>query len=229
MRYLKIQTIRDEMTGELSFNLKKNGMPNNGEEVLGGFGMIIAHDILEHQQGLEKIGTLEDELIALGGVLFVRGNTGELSKGMYSAEENIAFDLTRMFTYFGDRTKRTGIKYYPKRIAEEWDDCFVDECIKIARLYLIKNDCEEYYQDEDKHERKPLIDPYLKWAKHLIRYGIYKAEKRFGDSHTAVSMFKRIENRVDRFTPEYEGEEFILGYNSHSCTMRRIEIWEDNY
>lgn len=37
-------------------------------------GMLIAHDILEHVNGPEAIGSIEDELEALGAVAFTRAN-----------------------------------------------------------------------------------------------------------------------------------------------------------
>lgn len=52
-----------------------------------GNGEMIAHDIVEHLNGLGKVGTLHDELIALGAMYAVRVETGALKQekwaGMY--------------------------------------------------------------------------------------------------------------------------------------------------
>jgi len=220
MRYLKIVAIEDNMTGDLGFNLVNNAMPNTGEEFVAGGGLIIAHDIIEHQQGLKKIGTLEDELIALGGIVYTRVITGELSNFVMTGEENLSHDITRMFEYFNENTKRTGKKYYPKRLLEEYECDSIDETIQKARKSLILNECEEHYYDDS---RKTSIEPYLAWTRHLMLHGLYLAEKRFGDSYIALNAFRRIKEEVDRFTPDYEGQEFLLGYDFNQATMRETE------
>lgn len=220
MRYLTIKVIRDEMIGELGFKLIKNGMPNNGEEFIGGQGLIIAHDIIEHQQGLEKIGTLEDELIACGGVIFVRVNTGNLGNPFHSGEASVTYDISRMYSYFNDRTYFSGEKYYPKRIIEEWEWA-VDEVIKASKKQIREDD--EFDGDFKR------LNTYLQWTKHLLRYGAYKAELRFGCSFDAYNMFKRIQDAVDVYEPEWEGQEFTLGYSRTQAIMKPKEIEEDWY
>lgn len=220
MRYLRIRVIQDEMTGELGFNLINNGMPNNGSEVVAGQGLIIAHDILEHQHGLKKIGTLEDELIALGGVIYIRGTTGELSNGFNSVEDNIASDLTRMFRYSLYNPTFTGKKYYPKRLLEGYEYDIIKDSIQKARRDLILDEYEDYESKGMSRE----IQQYLCWCKHLMLYGLYKAEKRFGNEYEALHTFKQIQHVVDSHTPEYEGQEFILGYKQGYATMREKEL-----
>lgn len=45
--------------------------------VFEGGGTVIAHDLLEHQQGIHMIGDPWDEMIALGAYMFVRGNLND--------------------------------------------------------------------------------------------------------------------------------------------------------
>lgn len=223
MRYLEIRTIRDEMTGELGFNLIKNGMPNNGSEFVAGHGLIIAHDIIEHQQGLKNIGTLEDELIALGGITYTRVVTGELQTPIFTGEKSLSFDIARMFEYYSEKCYRSGKKYYPKRLLEDYEYDSIMETIQIARKSLILNEDEEWYYDDD---RKKYIEPYLSWCKHLMLHGVYKAEKRFGNNHVALHVFKMIEEEVNRHSKwiDYEGQEFILGYTHSKAVMYEKEI-----
>lgn len=225
MRYLRIRVIQDEMIGELGFNLISNGMPNNGSEFVVGQGLIIAHDIIEHQQGLKKIGTLEDELIALGGIVYARGVTGELSNGFTTAEETIAHDICRMFKYSLNNPKFTGHKYYPERLREEYEYDIIRDSIQKSRKILTLDEHDEYYSKGMSIE----IQKYLCWTKHLMLHGVYLAERRFGNEHVALHAFKNIQKEVDRFTPEYEGQEFILGYTFNQAKMREVELDEQEW
>jgi hypothetical protein len=67
-------------------------------------GLLVAHDLLEHVNGTAHIGTIDDELEALGGIWFVRGQHADLTRdgsgSMYTPEENIASDIVRMFRDF---------------------------------------------------------------------------------------------------------------------------------
>lgn len=213
MRYLRINVITDGVTGELAFKLKDNAMYNNGTEVVGGNGLIIAHDIIEHQQGLKSIGTLEDELIALGGIVYVRGQTGELS-GFMTAEQNIAYDIERMFEYFRGAKP---YKKYPKRMTNEdyYELDMIDDICQKAKVMIADSD--------DYSEHMEYIKEYIEWTKNLMIYGVYLAQKRFGCEHEALKMFKDIEIAVNKHLPEYEGQEFILGYSRRYATMREVE------
>lgn len=88
--------------------LKIVGVPDvDGMAVERTDGVLIAHDLLEHQNGLSEIGTVWDELEALGGIWQVRGRTGDMFvRNIHTPQVNIASDITRMFPDWQNETRR---------------------------------------------------------------------------------------------------------------------------
>ena len=68
MRYVRLQVAEDQLSGELGLKIK--GMRAT-EGMAMGSGLLVAHDLLEHQNGLRAIGSVGDELEALGGIWHV--------------------------------------------------------------------------------------------------------------------------------------------------------------
>lgn len=68
----------------------------------GAASFTLAHDIVEHVNGLDKIGTVEDELMALGAVWVTRGQWGGISQNRHitaTPYEQIATDVYEMFEH----------------------------------------------------------------------------------------------------------------------------------
>lgn len=67
-------------------------------------GLTLAHDLVEHVNGVWEIGTIDDELEALGAIWFVRGQFNDLRRdnrgSQVSVHQNIAADVVRMFRDF---------------------------------------------------------------------------------------------------------------------------------
>jgi len=78
MRHLILNARNCPTTGELG--LIPRGITMGEGYVAATEGELIAHDILEHQNGLSAIGSVDDELEALGGLYFVRGWSGQLRR-----------------------------------------------------------------------------------------------------------------------------------------------------
>lgn len=225
MRYLRIQSITDDVTGELGFNIKGNNLSNDGQYFVSGDGLLIAHDIIEHQQGIDKIGvTLEDEIIAFGGIIYTRGMTGNLGSPMLRPEESLGIELADFFRYYNDIKITT--KHYPKKwdYEELCEFDFIFDTVNKMKKILNENSYEEYYSEED--NKKELLNPYIEWIRHHLKYGVYLAHKRYGCNYKAMTMFKCIQDEVNRFSPSFEGEEFILGYQSDIAVMRPLEEYE---
>lgn len=116
MKTVTLIAFRDESTGELGLGVK--GMPKDETTNAAQDGLTIAHDLIEHVNGPQCIGTIDDELEALGAIWYVRGQHGELRRdnigSRYTIEENLASDVTWMFrdhvagdqyVFYGSRTR----------------------------------------------------------------------------------------------------------------------------
>lgn len=182
------------------------------KQFCGGFnvaheGLIVAHDIMEHQQGLDSIGSIGDEMLALGGVQFVRGWTGRLRKdnvgSMYTPAESLASDLVNMGQLYlegGIPMREVHVKVEPHDM-----DCEFKESCNIA-LRDLRSELEDY----DKKE----VKKYLKRCKHLMRRGYDMAATRFNNDHVeAENQFWSIAECVDDILSRsdiYVGAEFII-------------------
>ena len=183
-------------------------------------GRLIAHDILEHQNGLHNIGSIGDELEALGGVWFVRGQWGDITRdqNVNSAEQHLASDVMNMAQLFANNV---GFNFPVPRTYQHYQDDAFECIIQLGRKsYRSEWDCRA---DED----APPIPEYFDACLHYMRNGYNKAARRFGAGTWANSLFWNIAEAVDPHAKhiEYEGQRFRLGYDSNQVLC--YEIMED--
>lgn len=229
MRHIRLVATSDEYDTELGFKLK--GCADFEDFMACRNGELTAHDILEHQNGIAHMGTVWDELEALGGIWQVRGRHGDMAQerpNMHSPTVNVASDVTRMFSEFSaDPDFGPGWQSVGTR-AHLYDDAF-REIIAIARHDIPREfrDMGNGSPDEDENGWSPelhaLFEDYLILALHRMRAGFRKAEKRFGDRFVGHSLFCDIRDAVKRAVKhiDYEGQEFRLSYSLHgdvTCT-----------
>jgi hypothetical protein len=181
-------------------------------------GTLIAHDVLEHVNGIENIGFVWDELEALGAIWEVRGRHGDLqSKSIHTPHVNLASDVTRMF---GDWRNEDGAPFLAPTRRCVYDDDFTD-ILNIAATGIPKE-----------HEDIPhgLIGCYLTVCRDRMRTGFRKARNRYrGGYSTGYDMFSHIRQAVARVIPEiaFEGQEFVLTYSRRDAMIR--EVFQDAY
>lgn len=180
--------------------------------------ILLAHDYCEHVNGIGQIGTIHDELEALGGIYFVRGWDGMLRRdrqGMWSFEENIAADISRMYGETG---------YVPfielrmqKSRRHDYDEEF-KECCAIAKATIVSE--RDRYGDE--YDEKKL-NSYLAQTLLRMRIGYRKANKRYkGDRMAAVNLFWNIYRAFERERPEYEGQRYELIVTGQNARVDEI-------
>jgi len=179
--------------------------------------LMIAHDIIEHQNGLQAIGPIWDELEALGGVWHTRGRWGDFDNSYHKSEKHIASDITRMardlsFLYFRDY-EAMGPK--PPATHEHYQDDSFHEILEIARRDIPRE------LDEDS---KLDIDTYLAEALHRLRIGYRKATRRFGDRFQSNNQFHAIREAIEREAKSinYVGQRFRLGWGAGKCSIEPI-------
>ena len=220
---VKLVSFIDENTGELGLGLKD--MPRNEETNTAIDGMLIAHDIIEHVNGAKHIGSIDDELEAMGALWYTRGQWGDLRRdgrgSMYTPAQSVASDITRMFTdYFFGATLAPA----PVTKACEMDDEF-NEIIKIAtsqyKAELDGENCTYETLEYNKVALSRMRMGYRKAKRKYEKHGRFAANNLFWTIAECMNVqFKHIHT---------EGQEFKLsyGFNENRCSFARLSEVED--
>lgn len=214
MTHKRLRVVEDEEYGGLGLKFVEPHKFCNGKFTIQN-GLVLAHDIIEHQQGTGKIGSIGDEMIALGGICYSRGQWGDMSRNgagsMYSAEEIIAFDILNMARLYFHNNIPFRQKLVTSRKSDPTD--FVDYVIEAAREGWSKEF--EYDQSSNLDPNQEQIDTYLEACRIYMVHGSKLADRLFGSGVLANDMFWEIERNTSGFIQqlEHEGQEFILSYD----------------
>lgn len=208
---------QDFQTGELGYCF--DSLNINDELVMVGDSLLLAHDLLEHQNGLGSIGSIHDELIALGGILFVRGYDQVLrrdnSGGVYSFDESLASDVVRMYG------ELSYIDFIPTDKIES-DNGIIDSVVTLAREGII----EEYDRAGITFsEYKAYIDSIASY----MQQGYDLAEKRYTSQYDACQLFWTLEEalRPHCDNVEYEGQQLELTVDYSANLVHCEELYEE--
>lgn len=224
MKTVILKCVEDNGSGELG--LIVDGMKQLANDFMAANdGILIAHDLIEHPNGIQAIGSIDDELEALGACYWVRGQWGYLRKDSYSTpEEGLAYDVSNLGLIFA-----RGIDFrnpVPRTRPGDWDEALesiITEGIKLSHDEL------EYYDDVSALEKARLAI-YAGQAIHFMRKGIIKAKKRFdGDAMRANRIFWDIARAVDPYAKhcDIEGQQFKLTYSKNGAFCE--EHYEEKY
>lgn len=189
-------------------------------------GLLIAHDIIEHVNGLSRIGPIDDELEALGAIWTVRGQFCDIARPSRShgPEDDIASDVTRMcvdmlhgayYPYPRGRPLRT--------VAHEHDEAFR------TILDKARHDIPAEYSERLTHAQASHVEGYLLDALHYMRRGARKLTRRYPDAMAANRQFWAIAEAVEPYAKhaELEGMRYRLIYGNGEATCS--EIYDDDY
>lgn len=226
MKSVKLEAFKDENTGEIGLGLLRMARNENTNAAMEG--LLIAHDLIEHVNGAAAIGGIDDELEALGGIWYTRGQHSDLTRNgagsHYTIAENIASDITRMF-----RDHIDGAQYVTLDIGHS-RPCFLDD-----QLQQTLRDADASYMgeiDDEGRERARLVWPaYRAAALFRMRLGVRKSRKRWegrdGSRFAANSQFWAIAEAIDsatKHTDMYEGARFVLRYGDGEATCEETYI-----
>ena len=214
MKTVILTSFRDEMTGELGFGVE--GMPRDETTNAANDGLQIAHDLIEHVNGARYIGTIDDELEALGAIWYVRGQHGELRRGMpmyRSVEEDIASDVTRMFRDYVDGDQY--VSFQSRKTHAVVADSYLQTTLDYAdESYLGE------FDDEGREVAKQEWSKYRAHALNRMRIGYSKARRKYEHKGRfyANNLFWEIEEAVKPFVRhvEVEGFELKLSYGNRN-------------
>ena len=140
-------------------------------------GSVLAHDLIEHGYGINSIGTIEDELMAVGATVGTRMQFGVVT------DRGVAGDLISMYEYWNGRKLKTPVTY--RHDLDEDFDHIIKEFGKMIHEYIEPN--------------KPL-DRFTESCKHLLRAGARRCVQRFGDFHAANKAFYNLEKDFEEKT-----------------------------
>lgn len=219
MKTVKLQVQEDIATGELGLTVKAMKMIDT--PMVANEGLLIAHDLLEHQNGVKNIGSIDDELEALGGVWYIRGLSNKMRKGSSAtAYDTLPYDICSLGEiYMHGVNFRTPV---PNTRALDYDYEFghiISSGIKKLREEL--DYCE---MTIDEVRLKAYEDACL----HYMRRGFRKANRRYAGVYEASSMFWNVSNAVDTIIDlvDYEGQEFILRYDHNQAYCNEYYDYE---
>ena len=212
-----LKVVECPTTGELG--LKIEGVRMMEGMYAANEGRLIAHDLIEHVNGVEKIGTIHDELEALGGVWFTRGQYSDISRPqLHSAHDDIAADLTNLCRLYIE-SNVTLKPYISRSCVHSFDDDF-DCCIEVAKNYL-DSELESYSCNVES------VLYFMDQAKMRMRVGARKAQRKYKTAVWANSLFWDIADVVEPWAKhcDYEFDTYELHYGRGIQT--RVDIHTD--
>ena len=202
----------DRGTGEFGFVV--NGTPCIDYPMVSLEGALVAHDLLEHVNGVEKIGSIDDEIEALAGIWFVRGQHGELRRdavgSFYSPEQSIAFDIQNMGRIYND-----GVNF--RTPVPETTECDYDETWEAILTFAREGINDE--MDEIDNDR---LDYYFESCLHYLRAGWAKVVERYNDdAYLANRLFWAIAEAADPLVKDAdcEGQELLLSFDIETMNV----------
>lgn len=181
MKRYAISCVENYDMGDIGLALDGVNVPH-GRTFVAREGLLLAHDIVEHQNGLSAIGSIEDELEALGGLWFARG-------------------------YFNDVRRERNVDRY-RAIAHDivslledwWADGDADLTVPVTRACEVDADLQRCI-DEAKRQAFGFAEkdePFRKILLPRMRIGYRKAMRRFKGEHaTANNLFWNIADVLD--------------------------------
>lgn len=188
----------DTVTGTVG--LVCGGLPDSDDEpMVSNSGVLIAHDLVEHVNGVKNIGSIKDELQALGAVWFTRGQWGDISRvpaSYHTPYESLGMDVSQLalkfITGYGDKEDlHTGM---PKREKKDYIQENINSCLEEGKKGVLK---ELEYNNEASDTHGALLAEFFSIAGRIMRKGYDKIERKFESGLRANSLFWSIANAVD--------------------------------
>ncbi|AGM46915.1 hypothetical protein AD45P2_00490 [Alteromonas phage vB_AmaP_AD45-P2] len=172
-----------------------------------GVGNLLAHDIVEHINGISAIGTVTDELEALAVVMIVRNNYAAVV-----TEEDLAYDVIECFRYYNPKTKAPVT--HKHKIFED----AIEQILDLA-TEKVSSEIDDYCAETWERFR------YL--ARAHMRIGTRKFFKKYPSNCAeaeAYETFCSIQKAVQN-TEIYDGARYQLNVVDTVCTIH--SLYED--
>lgn len=215
MRYVRLIASCDEYDSDMPGLALKAARRSYDGFMADRLGGLLAHDIVEHQNGAKNIGTVDDELEACGGMWHSRGRLNDFESRYYTPHQSVGSEIGNLFREQDYWMPTKGIR--PHEDLEDDLEEIIDEARKVIKA--------ESYDDEDLTD----MANYLEAARRRFRIGYRKATRRFGSDYMSNDVYRNIRRALETTVKhiDYEGQEFILGYDRHDATVREVEYEYD--
>ena len=229
----------DESTGETGWVIEElTDMFDQPSVARDGY--LIAHDLIEHVNGVDEIGGIGEELQAMGGLWNTRGQHCDLNRrygNMITPHESVAnefVEMARRFLYgeeMGCTLPDLEESDYDEDFNEIWEYAIesLPSEIHSDKQFNPSYD-EELFLDYDDNK----VEEFRKAAEILFHLGIIKHEKMYGKRFNANSLFYGLVSALDgKLEHELQGYERILieiDYDTLEVDAEEIEPeWEEEY
>lgn len=227
-KVLKLEVIDCPVTGEIG--LAAVGFPVHDDYVAVTSGFVLAHDLIEHPNGIDKIGGVGDELEATGSIWYTRGRHHDLQRpdrSIYSPEQSLAFEISTNFRYWFDR----GCEF-DMPVPRSTSDVFDADIIAILKIGVenIRSGFEDYC-DDDYSPTTSDIAIFISACKHFMRSGIVKQQARFPNNEwEANGEFWSVQEAVEPFATslDHVGQTFDLRWGDGEAIMVETFEWDED-
>lgn len=221
---VKFEVIECNVTGDIG--LAPAGMEIHEDYIASTVGFTIAHDLIEHPNGMDKIGGVGDELEATGCIWYTRGQHCDMQRpdrSIYTPEQSVAHEIETNYRYWIDRGCEFDMPV-PRSKPSIHDASLI--CILRYGVEFIRaeNDC-----DPDEKLDITLLAEFIRAAKHFMRSGIEKQEARFPlHQYQANNEFWNVQEAVEPFAAslDHEGQTFDLRWGDGEAIM--VETFPDD-
>lgn len=216
MRRVMLEVFEDDNTGELGFGLLD--MPRHEQTNAATEGALVAHDLIEHVNGPALIGTIDDELEALGAIWYVRGQHNEMfraaTRSNYTVYENIGSDIARMFRDYIEGGQH--VDYSPIRARRtRADDALLN--IVAAGTKMWRGEFGTFDSDESESEIAQQFPGFADIAFKRMQIGCAKARSKWErhGPYAACETFYAIADAVNPVLKQIEiaGQRALLRYD----------------
>lgn len=177
-----------------------------------GSGLGVAHDTLEHFHNTNA--TWEDELLALGSMVYIRGINGQLGNPYHTPAESLASDLINCLEFFTNSNR--AIKPCTARAYSDGYDGYglIHESVKLAAKAHVT------YGDEWLGTLDELNELY-KYMTAWLNKGYSKSKARYHyDNCSALTMFQEIRRKVDNIKYTEQGDTLKVIVNIKAGTTK---------
>ena len=209
----------EELTGELGL-VVKNKEVNRPYFQPATTSSLLTHDILEHPYR-QITGDIEDELMAIGGVYYIRYlGQYETTKYRYTELRDLSSDICEILRYLNNGYKLNNPKQYSTK--NKYVNKDIQKVVKDAiKLYI--NEFEELLNCDN---------TLIKYIQGWIFKGYSYTKKRYYkyDYYTLSYIFKNIEEELNNLYKNisYEGQQFKLKINLNQIKIywKEVEEWD---
>jgi hypothetical protein len=206
MPYVTLVARQDEFTSDLGFNLLDT------PEFEGRFvcldGTVIAHDIVEHCHGADRLESINDELEALGAIWHSRGRWGDIGNMVLSSEETLGNEIYDLFRKSLDENEE--VTSTKRRLLRcDAREAFVPILREARKIF---RECSPFYERQE-------FNSFEKAALSRLCAGFNHMNRRFPSNKynqfASHSLFFSIKQAVAEAVREisYPGQEFRLFYS----------------